>query len=313
MNDQTPKVFISYSHDTQEHKDWVHQLASRLVANGVDVILDQWNLSLGGDLPKFIESGLTDAKRVLAICTESYVNKANTGKGGVGYEKMILTAQLMQDLSTEKIIPVIRNNSLGTVLPVFLGTRVYIDFRNDQEYEQKYAELVHEIYGKKIRPRPPLGKNPFDESQVFNSPRLSMSPERYVSPAFSGKVTFDFSNNNGQYTLGTGNMTFVTRWSRGSNNSIHVYSDHQSIRSVAIAYGTKEINEIVDASVYDTSSRNRAPHLGEIIVLQNSAGYYAAIKINELKSRSHGHDFDEISFQYLIQQDRTSSFKEENC
>ena len=43
-----PKVFVSYSHDSQDHKDWVLKLATRLVANGVDVILDQWDLSLGG-------------------------------------------------------------------------------------------------------------------------------------------------------------------------------------------------------------------------------------------------------------------------
>ena len=50
-----PKCFISYSHDNEDHKEWVLNLASRLVENGVNVILDQWNLSLGGDLPSFME------------------------------------------------------------------------------------------------------------------------------------------------------------------------------------------------------------------------------------------------------------------
>lgn len=34
----TPKVFISYSHDTQDHKKWVLDLATRLRNSGIDAI-----------------------------------------------------------------------------------------------------------------------------------------------------------------------------------------------------------------------------------------------------------------------------------
>jgi hypothetical protein len=46
-----PKVFISYSHDSQEHKKWGLDLATRLRNNGVDAIIDQWELRAGDDLP----------------------------------------------------------------------------------------------------------------------------------------------------------------------------------------------------------------------------------------------------------------------
>ena len=45
-----PEVFISYSHDNDEQKDWFLQLATRLRSNGVDVILDRWNIKLGSYL-----------------------------------------------------------------------------------------------------------------------------------------------------------------------------------------------------------------------------------------------------------------------
>src|SRR5262245_36672838 len=109
MSYSPPKLFVSYSHDSQQQKDWVLTLATRLVYNGVDVVLDQWDLTLGADLPRFMEHGLTEAKRVLVICTDTYVKKANDGRGGVGYEKMILTAQLMQDILSDRVIPVIRS------------------------------------------------------------------------------------------------------------------------------------------------------------------------------------------------------------
>ena len=69
---QAPHVFISYSHDNQAHKDWVRHLAEKLQRNGVETILDQWDLRLGGDLPSFMEQGLAKATRILAICTDTY-------------------------------------------------------------------------------------------------------------------------------------------------------------------------------------------------------------------------------------------------
>ena len=46
-----PKVFISYSWDTEngddEHKKWVRDLATKLRSHGVDVILDQFFYGTG--------------------------------------------------------------------------------------------------------------------------------------------------------------------------------------------------------------------------------------------------------------------------
>jgi hypothetical protein len=39
-----PKAFISYSHDSAAHKDWVLKLGSGLRAKGIDVVLDQWDI-----------------------------------------------------------------------------------------------------------------------------------------------------------------------------------------------------------------------------------------------------------------------------
>jgi hypothetical protein len=304
-----PKVFFSYSHDDQSHKDWVLMLATRLVANGVEVILDQWDITLGGDLPRFMESGLSAADRVLAICTDSYVQKANVGKGGVGYEKMILTAQLMKDVSADRIIPALRNNVLADPVPIFLSSKRYIDFRENDLYEARYAELLRDIHGQQVTPRPPLGPNPFDLAPPAPvSPRLSFGAERYCSPALSSTVTFDHSNNNGRYVVGAGDMAFETAWSPGGNTAIHVYTDPPSIRTVALALDAKEITDIHDASKYDTSSRVRTPHLGEIAVWQNTAGYYLATKVERLSARTHGAAADEVVFTYAIAPGKSASF-----
>lgn len=303
-----PKVFVSYSHDSEAHKGWVLRLATRLVANGVNVILDQWDLTLGGDLPRFMESGLTDADRVLAVCTENYVEKANAGVGGVGYEKMILTGQLMQNVMTARIVPVIRANPLVLPVPIFLSSRVYIDFRDDLAYEIKYGELLRDIYGQGVKPRPPLGINPFISAPAPTDPLVSFGPERYVSPSLTGTVEFDYSNNNGRYVVGAGDMTFETAWSRGGNTSIHAYRHPPSIRSLALAIGVKNIGDIADARAHDTSSRVRDPKLGEIVIWQNTAGYYLATKVEALQSRGHGSTVDAIRFEYVIAPNKSTSF-----
>ena len=48
-----------------------------------------------------MEEGLTKSDRVLVVCTPEYVRKADAGEGGVGYEKMIVTAQIVRDLGTK--------------------------------------------------------------------------------------------------------------------------------------------------------------------------------------------------------------------
>lgn len=116
-----PSVFVSYSHDNEDHRAWVLQLATRLRHNGVDTILDRWNLDLGKDVAAFIERGLSESNRVLCICSENYVRKANLKVGGVGYEKRIMTAEIMADLDTDWVIPVIRDNAGKDLVPTFFG------------------------------------------------------------------------------------------------------------------------------------------------------------------------------------------------
>lgn len=309
-----PRVFTSYSHDSEEHKAWVLRLAGRLVSNGVDVILDQYDLRLGADLPGFIESGLSGADRVLAICSDGYVEKANCRRGGVGYERRILTADIMDDLDSSRVIPIIRNNTASgmKVLPSFLGSALYIDFRNPAEYESKYVELVHEIFGKQIVARPQLGPNPFGTLSITPPPpRLSMQPSRYVSPALSGHVSFNYANNNGRYVIGSGEKVFTLQWGEGGMGTIYILSDPPDIRSVALAPTVENLATLGDATQFDNSSRTRTAKIGDAVILENIYGYYAAARVLSVHTRETSKTGEhEIVFDYLIQPNRTSVFGE---
>lgn len=155
-----PKVFISYSHDADDHKAWVLKLATDLRNNGVDATLDQWDLSPGQDIASFMQAGIVESDRVLMVCTESYVGRAESGSGGVGYERLIVTAELVQNIATNKFVPLIRRNDAHRV-PNFLGQRLYVDFSDDAKYDEKLGELLRELHGQPASTKPPLGQSPF--------------------------------------------------------------------------------------------------------------------------------------------------------
>lgn len=303
-----PVVFVSYSHDSEDHSAWVLRLATRLRQNGVDTILDQWNLRLGQDVAAFIERGLSSSHRVLCVCSQAYVAKANASRAGVGYEKQIITAELLDDLNLDWVIPVIRNNAGTQKLPTFLKGRLYINFEEDRLYESRYEELLRSLLDEPVLPIPELGKNPFETMKNSSQHRFISGSEKYVSPAMKGKVTFDYSNNDGKYSIGSGPCMFETKWSKASDRKIHIYHDPPSIRTVALVKDEQEIGSIADARIYDGSSRTRSPSVGQIVLLQNKNGFFSALKVLDIKDDTRGSQFDELTFEYVIQTNGTPDF-----
>jgi hypothetical protein len=178
MQMPAPKVFISYSHDSEQHKDWVRSLASALRDHGIDAVMDQWDLSPGQDMAAFMARGIQAANRVLLICTGPYVSKAEDGTGGVGYERLIVTAEVVGSIDTIKFIPIVRNNASARKVPNFLGARLYIDFSDDAQYPAKLEELMREIHQAPALVKPPLGENPF-KGEVIDS----AEPVRVAGPS----------------------------------------------------------------------------------------------------------------------------------
>ena len=171
-----PKAFISYSHDSTAHKNWVLKLASDLRAKGVDVVLDQWDLVPGQDVSLFMQRGIAEADRVIMICSSDYVTKSEQGVGGVGYERLIVTAEVVNSIDTIKFIPILRGAGRPKKTPSFLGPRMYVDFENDSEYETKLIELAREVHGTPTISKPTLGPNPFSGTPITSAVTGTGSP-----------------------------------------------------------------------------------------------------------------------------------------
>ncbi len=85
-------VFISYSWDSPEHSEWVLNFANDLVKGGVDVMLDQYDLSAGKELTHFMEKSV-GADKIIMIMTPNYKLKADKREGGVGFEYSLITQE----------------------------------------------------------------------------------------------------------------------------------------------------------------------------------------------------------------------------
>ncbi len=290
-----PCVFISYSHDNDEHKEWVLKLASDLTRHGVKVIFDQWDLRLGEDLRFFMEDGLSDARLVLCICSEDYVKKVDGGEKGSGYEGMIITQSLLKNAKSEYIIPIIRNNSTEKKTPTAFGSKAYIDFSDDDLYINKYTELLERIWGEDIKKKPLLGQNPFSNNLANEiETKTKIESVLYHSSTMNGDITFRYDNNNGKYIIGDGEYAFETQWSRSGNNSIYAYGN------IGFKDNETEFPEFNKIYEYDFSSRARTIKTGQIVIFKNSNGHFAAVKVGEVKSSNHGNPYDIMTFQYHI-------------
>jgi hypothetical protein len=163
MADQAPRVFISYSHDSEEHKAWVLNFASRLRVAGVDAVLDQWDLKPGKDITLFMEEQLSVCDFAILICTQRYVEKADSGNGGVGYERMIVSSELVKEIDSGKFIPITRERGENSV-PKFIETKFRLEFSDDEYFETVFDDLLRAIFGAEISTKPPLG-----EAQKFTA------------------------------------------------------------------------------------------------------------------------------------------------
>src|SRR5438876_7162170 len=70
-----PIVFISYSHDSPEHADRVLELSDRLRADGIDCVLDQYEISPPEGWPRWMDKWIRDSPFVLMICTQTYYRR----------------------------------------------------------------------------------------------------------------------------------------------------------------------------------------------------------------------------------------------
>lgn len=142
-------VFISYTHQDEQHREWVEALALALQGNGIYVFLDQWDICPGDSLSKFIDHGISTATHALFICTRRSVVRADAETNWTGYE-----ARQLKALGIEGEIKTIAVLREGEKVPQYLRGTMWVDCRDDSGFESSVRQLVKAIKGSGSRPIP---------------------------------------------------------------------------------------------------------------------------------------------------------------
>jgi TIR domain len=185
----TPKVFISYSWTSQAHQDRVRKWAERLMADGIDVVLDLYDLKEGDDKNAYMERMVTDptVTHVLLICDKAYAEKADTRKRGVGTESQIVSKEVYEQVAQSKFIPIVCEvtEDDNPFLPVFLKSRIYLNLSSPELVNENWERLIRLLFGKPIHKKPELGKPPVYVTQDLAPPT---SPARTKFSALSQAI-----------------------------------------------------------------------------------------------------------------------------
>ena len=145
--EKNPTVFISYSHDSEDHLDRVYNLSNKLRSEGIDCILDQYEESPPEGWPRWMQRNIKAADFVIMVCTPIYYSRVmgmeDEGKGhGVAWEGNLIYQELYDNGSlNSKFIPVLFNDGAREAIPDPLRGSTFYDVENNKEYDRLYWRL----------------------------------------------------------------------------------------------------------------------------------------------------------------------------
>ena len=242
-----PKVFISYAWGDKDYQNEVLSFATKLRGEGIDAILDKWDLSEGNDTYAFMEKCVNDPSitNVLILLDPLYAKKANDHTGGVGTETQIISAKVYKEVEQDKFIPIImKRNDKGEVCkPTYLEGRLHFDLSVPEDYDENYTRLVRKLYGVETYEKPKLGNkpdwvdNPISVSQKSKIAydRISQSKDRgykdRLFQSYLNEIIKRFINyaNDSQNIIGTDNQIAIY------DGSVNIRNDYLQLLSKSYA------------------------------------------------------------------------------
>lgn len=155
------KIFISYTHDSDEHCKKVEELAAFFIGHGIDTELDQYTPHPSEGWPTYMLRHILDSDFTLCVCTETYKARfEQEEKIGIGlgakFEGKIITQLVYESELNEKFIPVLLDSAYDSksAIPTVLRWGQWYTISNQEDLAKLYARISKQEVNKK----PPLGK-----------------------------------------------------------------------------------------------------------------------------------------------------------
>ena len=136
------RVFISYSHQPEAHRELALQLANRLRRDGVDARIDRYTPSPPEGWARWTSRELEHARFVLVICSRAYRERFDSDAGapsGVGWEADLIRQGLYQRGQQQRFIPVLFEEDERAV-PAELAK--YTRYRYPADYDALFRQVT---------------------------------------------------------------------------------------------------------------------------------------------------------------------------
>lgn len=270
FKDRSFSVGLSFA---GEQRDYVESVALGLKARGVDVFYDAfhevqlWGCNLVDTLDDLYSERMN---AVIIFISKEYVEKPYTD-----VERQAALAKAIR--TRQKYIYPVRFD--GVKLPGLPSTISYLEAAKNTP--EQLAAKICQVIGASVA----LKDN-------------ALSPPSSINA--HGTLAFSQANNDGRAEIGHDVWRFELKTSAAGANSFHLYNDPASIKGVAVAHGLAEIEGVTDAAAHDFSSRARTVCEGQVAILKNKDGFFAALKVLEVQDRSRGAPADKVFIEYVI-------------
>lgn len=190
---RSPRVFISYAHDSSEHKQSVLTFGKLLREQlGIDAHLDEWYVDERRDWSEWALQQLESADFVLAIASPKFRERTD-GQGdpaegrGSRHEGALMRDKMTEDRATwlRKILPVVLPGQSLTGIPQFLLPYSATHYFVHRLTPDGILELRRVLVRRPRHPLPPLGAPPPLAADDPNGP----APHFFSPPTTGNRVT----------------------------------------------------------------------------------------------------------------------------
>ncbi|MNR81000.1 hypothetical protein D3C71_513440 [compost metagenome] len=134
------------------------------MSQGIDVVLDKWDLQPGHDAHAFMESMVTDPSvtKVLLICDSAYARKSDGRTGGAGTEAQIISPELYANVKQDKFVAVVveRDEAGKPCVPTYYKSRIHFDLSDSASYTMEFDKIIRWAWGQPIHVKPTIGSKP---------------------------------------------------------------------------------------------------------------------------------------------------------
>jgi TIR domain len=186
------RVFLSYSHDSTEHRDRVLDLAGRLREDGVDARIDQYVEHEGHNWRHWSDEQIREADLVLMVVTTEY-RKAVEGQAapserkGVVWEADRIYEEIYESRSSkDKFVPVLLDGASSEDIPEHLHGVSFFSLSTPDGYDKLFGRITGQA---RVRMK--------ELGQLRSLPSLKVraeqNPERYLNwlRGETGRVELD--------------------------------------------------------------------------------------------------------------------------